>query len=393
MSRQTLISFTEHRHTRLAASILISVVLVLFMVQAFGKAYRDGGYDFTTYLLSAEALAQGTDPYQTGSPFPYAYPLFLAFVLIPLTWLPYWLANLLWYAGNITAMFGSIVIATNVAGRQKNLRWNTYLLPPVVLALLFMINVIQNHLLNGQVNFVVVFLCLLFARYDRDGRAVPAAAALGAAAAIKLVPLILLVYLALRLRLKCLLFSILFFGLFCVLPVLSAGADLFTYYRQYVDHFVLGKLATGAPRDQIPYTLHGVLLDFFPALGDLPGDTLTAAVVVVVALVVIDRLAISRSVSASGAWTIHLYLIATLLVSPMSETHHFVFVMPAVTLLMVHLLYDKTLPPWPYAIALGLFVVCLHAGRWLGGPVFFIGLVSLLTGVTGLALRQEPPRS
>ena len=33
-------------------------------------AYRDVGYDFTSYLLAARALHNGSNPYQVAMPFP-----------------------------------------------------------------------------------------------------------------------------------------------------------------------------------------------------------------------------------------------------------------------------------------------------------------------------------
>ena len=61
---------------------------VVLLFQAFRMAYRDEGYDFTSYLLVARALRDGGNPYQVAMPFPYLYPLFLAFALMPLTFVP-----------------------------------------------------------------------------------------------------------------------------------------------------------------------------------------------------------------------------------------------------------------------------------------------------------------
>ena len=52
------------------------------------RALRPGGIDLTSYLLSAQALSHGASPYRLPTPFPYLYPPTLAFLLIPLTAVP-----------------------------------------------------------------------------------------------------------------------------------------------------------------------------------------------------------------------------------------------------------------------------------------------------------------
>src|SRR2546425_135045 len=81
-----------------ALRVLLLILAVVFLAQTHRKAARPGGYDFTSYLQSAQALAAGADPYHTGTPFPYIYPLFLAFLLVPLTYVPSAVAVTLWFA-------------------------------------------------------------------------------------------------------------------------------------------------------------------------------------------------------------------------------------------------------------------------------------------------------
>jgi hypothetical protein len=68
--------------------LLAALLLVLLAFQSFHMAAQGISNDFSSYLLSARALVDGSDPYHTGSPFPYIFPLSLAFLLIPFTWLP-----------------------------------------------------------------------------------------------------------------------------------------------------------------------------------------------------------------------------------------------------------------------------------------------------------------
>src|SRR5919107_1810454 len=79
----------------LAASVLLTAVL---LVQAEAKALRAFGNDFTAYLDAARALAHGQNPYLASERFPYSYPLTLAWLLIPLSYCPVWLAAAAWFA-------------------------------------------------------------------------------------------------------------------------------------------------------------------------------------------------------------------------------------------------------------------------------------------------------
>src|SRR3954467_250331 len=71
-----------------AAAIVLTGVL---LIQAETKALRPIGNDFTSYLDAARALAHGHNPYLASERFPYSYPLTLAWLLIPVSYLPLWL--------------------------------------------------------------------------------------------------------------------------------------------------------------------------------------------------------------------------------------------------------------------------------------------------------------
>ncbi|MGB4850876.1 MAG: hypothetical protein WBQ38_01050, partial [Ignavibacteria bacterium] len=66
---------------------------------------RAGNNDFTSYMLSSKALLENTNPYNNGSPFPYVYPLTLAFILIPFTLLPDIPLQILWFILNVFFLY------------------------------------------------------------------------------------------------------------------------------------------------------------------------------------------------------------------------------------------------------------------------------------------------
>src|SRR5204862_207695 len=71
-----------------AALAWAAVLCVVLFAQTWVRAERPNGIDLTSYLLSARALLHGDSPYLLPTPFPYLYPATLAFLLIPLTFVP-----------------------------------------------------------------------------------------------------------------------------------------------------------------------------------------------------------------------------------------------------------------------------------------------------------------
>lgn len=54
--------------THVAVLALTAALTIVLLVQTLQTGFRSQGHDFTSYLLSAEALQSGEDPYHTGTP-------------------------------------------------------------------------------------------------------------------------------------------------------------------------------------------------------------------------------------------------------------------------------------------------------------------------------------
>ena len=101
---------------------LVAIGIAALALQTNGMAFRHGRADLWSYLLSAKALQSGGNPYATASPFPYIYPLFLAFVLVPLAVAPYVLAVWLWFAASVASLVASSLLIIRVAAPQRPIR-------------------------------------------------------------------------------------------------------------------------------------------------------------------------------------------------------------------------------------------------------------------------------
>ena len=170
-------AFTRRRASA-AAVVLLLVGGVVWCAQAIRKAERPSGNDLVSYLASSTALYSGSDPYNTGSQFPYIYPLLLATLIRPLAELPPRTVAVLWFMLSSVCLLYVVNAAARCPGRARTFG---------VLALAGVVavfgDVIQNELLNGQVNLLVLALVVASVRLANRPHAAPAL--LGAAIALK----------------------------------------------------------------------------------------------------------------------------------------------------------------------------------------------------------------
>ena len=312
---------------------LITIVVLILLIQTFGKAYRSYGYDFTSYLLSAEALLQGENPYTVDTPFPYIYPLFLAFALIPLAVLPYWMANFIWFGLSITALYVSAREVVKAAPNEIGTRWGWHLAVPLLFIFLILFPPIHSNFLNGQVNLIVLVACVMFFRKLMQGQQLSGAAWLAVAIAIKLLPAIFLGFLLVRGKFRFILLTILFTAALLLLPILVGGEQIFTYYAHYIDSFLLRGISDIGGESHLftGFNLQSLVAYFSPALGQALWIRGISLLVIVVLVLGIDLRNGRPSVGEKQVWSFCAYLIGALLLSPMGETHHLVLALPAVT--------------------------------------------------------------
>lgn len=383
--------YFSSKKLQVVALTLIALVMLVLLVQDYRKAYRDQGNDFTSYLLSAEALLEGENPYFTKSEFTFIYPLFLAILLSPLTVIPYWLAIFIWFGINLAALFFSIRILIRLASQQLGVQWGCHLYPPLAALLLLFFGVIQNNLLNGQVNFPVLLLCVLFYDNFLRKRVLMSSLFLATACAIKLVPLILLVYVMLRKDLRVFSLTLILFTGMCLLPAVSLGTDLFNIYEEYFHRFILGKLSIRANAEDASmfFTLHRFLTFLAPSSVHWLWLKYVALGVVLAVTVIVDLLSLRKSGSLNEVWRFSLYLLAILLITPISETHHLAYFILVASLLVLGLLFVG----WPtYKSVTVLMVGCLIC-FFLGnafetGPYYFISIALLFLTTSFISLRR-----
>lgn len=371
----------KNRRIKLLIATTVVGMLGYFLYMLFGFAYRPHGYDFTSYLLSTNALLENTNPYLTGSRFSYMYPLFFLILMIPFEWMPYWLANLTWYFLNIfflaLIVYFSVHFASNYIGKKFN-----ELIFSSVLVCLILVPIIQNNLLNGQVNFLVLLFCLLFFKNFNEGKNIQSAIFLSMAISIKLVPAILLLYLLLRKEFKILSFSALFTLTFCMLPVIIVGSEIIDLYKHYFHSFLLPKLVSGEieTRQHIIFSFAGMVKQIFAGGKYFFPIWVLSNIAVLLPILYSERLGyeLKKKGNNLNFLIFNQYLIAILLISPKSETHHLIWFLPLVIIFTDKVLHSPKLTPKIALPLLILFYVLIYLGKMNKyAPYYFFSILLL----------------
>ncbi|HEX5069163.1 MAG TPA: glycosyltransferase family 87 protein [Vicinamibacterales bacterium] len=307
------------------AVALLAALAAVFAVQMWGRAFRPGGNDFTTYLSASRDFWSGANPYAADLPFPFIYPLFLCVALWPLTHVPYAIAVSIWYALTIAALAATTAAVALMRGATRT----PWLVVTAIVAVA-LADVLQNNLVNGQVNGVVLALCALGALAWTRQRRAAAGIAIGAAIAIKITPALLLVWLARRRDWRTMTWAA-GAAVVCAigLPWLAAGSRIWPDYAHYGHTFLSDRLAR--PVDVVThYRAFGLVEVVRQLTGSAwAADTWIVAAMVTAVLWIADRPAARPPVNALA-----LYLAASLLISPMSEVHHLILLWPALILLV-----------------------------------------------------------
>jgi alpha-1,2-mannosyltransferase len=379
-----------------AAAIVATIVLG---AQTWHKALRPGGNDLTSYLLSARALWDGQSPYGLETPFPYIYPLFLAFVLIPLAALPYGAAVVAWFAASVAAL-GAVFVESAFRRIADGGRRSAEL--AIAATVLITFNIIQNNLLNGQVNFFVVLCCALAVAAAQDRKEVAAGAWLGAAIALKLMPALLVVYLLVRRQFRAILVAIVTALVLALAPALlirgsaagfveSGFSRITAVYSQYLRELLLPMMTTPEGDTVLAYSVASVVQRATGAGPALWFDVLCAAAVLGLIAALDVRIWHRRGDHLTAAVA---YLTAIVLISPKSETHHLAFAIPAVALCFSKLLGEgqraASLPALPARRSLGeggtllVSAVAIAAAPFTGaaeGPMITAAMLLLIAAL------------
>lgn len=350
------------------------------------RAHRAGGIDLTTYLEAARAVQRGQDPYALPLPFPYLYPPFVAFALIPLAHAPADLALLVWFSVSVAAIAWSTREALALA--YPELRAQS--LAPFLVALFALLYpVLQSNLRNGQINPIVVALAVAALHAYRGGATGRSALCWASAIAIKIVPGVLAPFYARRREWRVCGLAAVAVVVLGFVPALTLGAQVVTLNREYVTSFLTGSFGGLAVGGTLDFSLGGMLA----LISGVDGRWLRAAGAVLPIASVFAADWRAPRTPRTDPIAFALYLAVIPLASPKSEVHHLAFALPAAALAFAALRFGLEPRRLPLGTLLGVtlasYVAALVWDAW-SGPLFFVSLTALV-GAMLLMLRSPRP--
>ncbi|MGH3274769.1 MAG: glycosyltransferase 87 family protein [Streptosporangiaceae bacterium] len=359
--------------------------------------------DFSVYLTGASHLLDGR-VYQVGLPQPphlgFTYPPFAAALFYPLAVIPVKAAQVIWGLVNVVALYAVVHLSLRAVFRTAPARM-VMLASLILLTPVYWLDPVHRTLMYGQVNLVLAALVLadFTGSLSFRGRRLPRGVLVGIAAAIKLTPLIFVLYLLVSRRMRAAGVALAAFAACCaVAAAISPSA-----WRSYWPGDVFNTSRVGGPLYYITnQSLHAAVDRAAHAIASPTLVTLLSAAVLTGGL----ALAAWAFLASSDLLGVLVAAATGLLVSPVTWDHHMVWIVPAIIWLACA--SDGPAHGWAWALAAAaLFWVApiwlvphghgaeLHENLWqfLGGNSFFLAVITFLTGTAAmLVIRHQSTR-
>lgn len=308
--------------------------------------------DLHVYLGGAAALDQPGTLYsyvygdQTPDfPLPFTYPPFAALVFYPLSMLPFGVVAFGWQVGTIAALYGVVRLSQRLLGTPAG---DGYSAAMVWTAVAIWTEPLRSTFDYGQVNVILV-LGMMWAAYST--RWWLSGLLVGLAAGIKLTPAITGVYLAGMRRWGAAVFSAVVFAATVALSVAVIGDQARYYFTDLLgDAGRIGPIGTSFNQ-----SWRGAVSRILGQDAGY-GPLVLAGIAVTAVLAVLAWRALSDSDRLGRLLVVELF---GLLVSPISWTHHWIWLVP----LMIWLIHG----PWRHR----------HGARLLGWGWLALTLVGV----------------
>jgi alpha-1,2-mannosyltransferase len=312
----------SRRLSRAAAEFLppfAAALLILPFIIQYGKLipWQPSTIDLQVYVYTVKDMLAGKDISATTTPFwnlYFIYPPIAAILMTPLAFGPYLFWQVVWTGGLVWAQQSVLKRCGAPRGWKLGL---------IGVAVLLAVEPIRTTLGYGQVNTILMALVVADLLPDAPGerRRIPQGTLIGLAAAIKLTPALFVIFAFLIGKARVAITAMISFAVF-------TGIGAILLFRETLVFF--GGLSGGDTRTASPlYTGNQSLLGVFFRLGD------SSRITALVGLVVSAILAALGCLVAAHWWrqdekvfAVALVGLTTCLASPLSWTHHYVWILP-----------------------------------------------------------------
>jgi alpha-1,2-mannosyltransferase len=292
----------------------IALTMLVILVGPWGPRM----IDLEVYRTGAAAFLSGHDLYairEASTGLPFTYPVFAALVFTPFVAMPALLARVVMTVLSL----GALYVICHLTQRSTRLRWPAWLRPEWIAVVAISTHPVLDTLLFGQINLVLVAMVLADTLLIRGrGRGV----LVGLAAGIKLTPGLFIVYYLVTGQRRAALNAAGTAGLTVLLGLALQPASAWAFFTEHA----VNPARTGG----VTYAGNQSILAITARLLRTPHPPVAvtgilAVTVVIVALWTARRLTLSGERLAGVA----VVGVATLLASPISWTHHWVWFIPA----------------------------------------------------------------
>lgn len=304
--------------------------------------------DFTVYQLAGRAVLDGTDLYEVRNRrgWAYVYPPPFAILMAPLAKLSVFWGALLWYVLSVALLAWATVMCVRMVrqttGAQVDPVWLVAV--PVVLLLIW----IMSGLARGQASVLMCWFVVAAVYWQRNGRELRGGACLAGAVILKAFPVVMLAYFVWRRKWRFVLAALvaLMIGTLVIPAAVFGWQKNLTYLREWTQKVALASEMVESERT--PTDLNEQLLSWqklrnqslTAALWRITGSDSAKPLAVVIGLGMAATIwYIGREAQPSEElFVVSAFLVWTLLIPPISETHYFVMlVLPLAVLTSVAL--------------------------------------------------------
>ncbi|WP_066907040.1 glycosyltransferase 87 family protein [Millisia brevis] len=382
------------------AGAVIHSLVGLPPLRVWGIPYR---IDVDVYRLGAGMLADGNPlygqlpPTRVGLGLPFTYPPIAAILFLPFAWMPLAAASVLITVLSLIALALVVALVVAAVGVDPQDRWRV---GTVVLAVALLLEPVVSTLDFGQINLLLMLMIVADCLLPRT--LWPRGLLLGIAAAIKLTPLTFVLFFVLRRDLRAIVMTAVGFLATTALAAVALPSDTVEYFSRTL----LNSDRIGTPAYVTNQSITGMLarMDMPEPARTIVWFVLCLVVLAVTIVAVLRCFAADRPVLGLGA-----VALAGLLCSPVSWSHHWVWVI----VLIVALLADarstgRRFPAvwagvWVLATTFAPHVILSRwePGRDLGWPLIgqltigtyvLLGVLTLVLPATGALIGRPADR-
>ena len=296
----------------------VALLILPYIIQ-FGQAipWEPSTIDLQVYTYTVKDMLAGKDFFATTTPFwdlYFIYPPIAAILMTPLAFGPYVFWQVVWTGGLVWAQQSVL----KRCGAPRG--WKLGLLG---IAVLLAVEPIRTTLGYGQVNTILMALVVadLLPDPPEHRRRIPQGTLIGLAAAIKLTPALFVIFMFLIGKRRAAITAMISFAVFTGIAAILLFRETVVFY---------GGLSGGDTRTASPlYTGNQSLLGVFFRLGDSSRTTTLLGLAVAGVLAVLGCLVAAHWWrSDEKVFAVAIVGITTCLASPLSWTHHYVWILP-----------------------------------------------------------------